>query len=66
MEQDGWAIKGAGRVPYREKDWRVGTVADFDADGVPDILWRNTNGDRAVWYMDEDGRAIKGTSVAPH
>ena len=66
MDEDGRAIKGAGRVPYREKDWQVGKVADLDADGIPDILWRNMNGDRVVWYMKKYGTAIKGTSVAPY
>jgi hypothetical protein len=28
-------------------------IADFDGDGKPDILWRNTStGANAVWYMD--------------
>jgi hypothetical protein len=65
-DKDGGMMKGAGRVPYREKDWQVGRVADLDADGIPDILWKNKNGDRDVWYMKKDGTAIKGTSVAPH
>ena len=65
MDEDGRGIKGVGRAPYRETDWDVWEVKDFDADGIPDILWRHTNGDRIIWYMDKDGTAIKGTSVAP-
>jgi hypothetical protein len=34
-------------------NWKVAAVADFNADGKPDILWRNTStGTNAVWYMD--------------
>ena len=28
-------------------------AADFDSDGKPDIVWRNsTTGQNVVWYMD--------------
>ncbi|HEY4301899.1 MAG TPA: FG-GAP-like repeat-containing protein [Candidatus Didemnitutus sp.] len=30
-----------------------GTVADFNGDGHPDLLWENTAGiDRAIWYLN--------------
>ena len=47
-------------------NWRRGGIADFNADGAPDILWRNTNGMNVIWYMDEDGRGIKGVGRAPY
>ena len=34
-------------------------TADFNADGIPDILWRNTSGDNAIWYMTgENGSTL--------
>jgi len=34
-------------------DWQVAQVADFNADGKPDVLWHNqTNGLLYVWFMD--------------
>jgi hypothetical protein len=32
-------------------DWHAVAVADFNKDGNPDILFQNTNGDLAVWFM---------------
>jgi len=33
--------------------WNTVGAADFNADGKPDILWRNTTtGENVVWYMD--------------
>jgi hypothetical protein len=37
-------------------------VADFNADGKPDILWRNqATGDNVVWFMN--GTTISGGAV---
>jgi hypothetical protein len=40
-------------------------VSDFDADGVPDILWRHTSGSNALWYMDSNGTGVKGWVSVP-
>jgi len=29
--------------------------SDFNGDGVSDILWHNSNGDTAIWYMSSTG-----------
>jgi hypothetical protein len=34
-------------------NWQIGGVDDFNADGRPDILWRNSlTGKNGVWYMN--------------
>ena len=33
-------------------EWKVGGVADFDADGKSDILWRHDSGVASIWLMD--------------
>jgi hypothetical protein len=48
------------------KNWHKGGIADFNNDGVPDILWRNTNGINVIWYMDGDGGSIKGVGSVPY
>jgi YVTN family beta-propeller protein len=32
--------------------WAVAVTGDFNADGKSDILWSNTNGDTAIWFMN--------------
>ena len=34
--------------------WDVAGVADFNADGLTDILWRHDNGANRIWLMDDD------------
>ena len=48
------------------RNWHKSGTADFNVDGIPDILWRNTNGSNVIWYMDENGRTIKGVDRAPY
>ena len=45
----------AGLVPGQVADlnWQVAGIADFNADGKPDLLWRHqTAGYLSVWFMD--------------
>ncbi len=45
-----------------ESDWVPKVVGDFNADGKPDLVWRNSASGRViVWFMD--GVARTGTAV---
>jgi hypothetical protein len=36
--------------------WQVDAVGDINGDGVPDVLWRNRDSNRAyVWFLASDG-----------
>ena len=48
---------GGGGVGNASAGWTVAGVADFDDDGMADILWRHTNGNVAIWRMD--GAAVR-------
>lgn len=48
------------------KNWHSAGIADFNADGISDILWRNTNGINIIWYKDKDGWVMKGAGRAPY
>jgi FG-GAP repeat len=41
-----------------ERGWHIATVADFNGDGVPDILWENNSTrQKTIWYMGGSGWA---------
>ncbi len=43
---------GAPFATVPDLDWHVVSLADFDGDGHPDILWQNSQtGNALVWYM---------------
>jgi hypothetical protein len=41
-------------------DWQVKGAGDFDGDGRSDILWRNVDGQVAVWFMAGNQRIGEG------
>jgi len=65
MQSNGTSIKSVDGMPSCSTVWHVGKVTDFDADGVPDILWRNSFGHNALWYMNSGGNSIKAAGGVP-
>jgi len=46
-------VTGVALLAAVDPTWTVVGIADFNADGKPDVLWRNTaTGLVAVWYMN--------------
>ena len=37
---------------FESSSWTVAETGDFNADKKSDILWRNSNGDLAIWFMN--------------
>jgi hypothetical protein len=33
-------------------NWSIAETGDFNGDGYSDILWRDTAGDVAIWFMN--------------
>ncbi len=40
--------------------WSVAQTGDYNGDGTSDILWRDTSGNTAIWFMN--GLAIGSTA----
>ena len=53
------AAGGAGftklDLGHVDTSWAIQGTGDFNGDGTSDILWRNTNGDTAIWYSVASG-----------
>jgi hypothetical protein len=43
----------AGRNP--RGSWSILATGDFDGDQISDILWRDTSGNLAIWFMVDGG-----------
>jgi hypothetical protein len=53
-----------GSVPT---SWGVAVTGDFNGDGMSDILWRNTNGDTSIWFMNGTlVSSVSGLGVVPN
>jgi hypothetical protein len=47
--------------------WSIAETGDFNGDGYTDILWRNTNGDTAIWFMNRAGvSSISDLGLVPN
>jgi hypothetical protein len=43
-----------------DPNWKIEGTGDFNGDRMGDILWRHTNGQVAIWYMDAGNRLGEG------
>jgi hypothetical protein len=39
---------GLGNIPT---SWTMAETGDFDGNGTSDLLWRDTSGNTAVWFV---------------
>jgi hypothetical protein len=49
---------GVGSVPTT---WSIALVGDYNGDGMSDLLWRDTGGNVAMWFMN--GVTVSSTAV---
>jgi hypothetical protein len=48
---------GLGNVPTT---WSMVLTGDYNGDGMSDLLWRDTSGDTAIWFMN--GVSVSSTA----
>ncbi|PJN23039.1 hypothetical protein [Kitasatospora sp. CB02891] len=53
-----------GNLIHVGAPWQIAGTADFDQEGVPDIVWHNTDtGETQIWYMGGSNRIFSRQSV---
>jgi hypothetical protein len=50
--------------PNPGPSWQIVGPGDFTGDSVSDILWQNTNGQLAIWFMN--GTTLTSSSVVSY
>jgi hypothetical protein len=58
---NGMAQSSSAVIATVGNEWKIAASGDFDGDGKSDILWRNTNGQVAIWLMN--GMAQKSGGI---
>ena len=53
-------MHGVGSVP---SNWSIVGQRDFNGDGMTDLLWRDTSGDTAIWFMNGT-QVLSSTGIA--
>jgi hypothetical protein len=48
---NGRTLVGPAGVGNVSTAWSIVETGDFDGDGMTDILWRDTSGNVAIWFM---------------
>ena len=43
------SLGGLGNVP---SGWSIVQTGDYNGDGMSDLLWRDTSGNTAIWFMN--------------
>jgi hypothetical protein len=65
MDSTGLAMGFAFGLPTPTSGWKIVGVGDFNGDGYPDILWRNSDdGTPAIWFLN--GTNIVQMTVLPN
>ena len=49
---NGSAILSSAGLGSIATTWSVVETGDFSGDGISDILWHDTSGDAAIWFMN--------------
>ncbi len=63
---NGAQVTQAASVGSAPTSWSIVETGDFDGDGKSDILWHDTSGNVAIWFMN--GAQVKqsaGVGNAP-
>ena len=49
---NGAAVLAAGGLGNVPTTWSIVQTGDYNGDGKSDLLWRDTSGNTAIWFMN--------------
>ncbi len=66
MKSDFTVQTGYFITPLADANWQIASTADFNNDGIADLLWRNkATGQNAIWQMKSDFTVQSGRFITP-
>jgi hypothetical protein len=57
---NGAAIRAVGWLGNVPTTWSIVQTGDYDADGMSDLLWRDTSGNTSIWFIS--GTVVSSTA----
>jgi hypothetical protein len=58
---NGTSVASAAPIGYITSNWSVVDIGDYNGDGRSDILWRDSVGNLAIWFMN--GAQVESTAA---
>ena len=58
---NGASVLAAGGLGNVAASWSMVQTGDYNGDGMSDLLWRDTSGNTAMWFMNGTAIASTGT-----
>jgi hypothetical protein len=61
---NGAQVSGAAGLGVVPTTWAIAETGDFNGDANSDLLWRDSSGNTAIWFLAPSGSSVQVSSTA--